>query len=36
MRILGPSYVDQANLTLGAAVCRDGTIVYPAASPQLE
>jgi uncharacterized protein (DUF488 family) len=36
MHILGPSHVDQASLTLGAAVCRDGTIIYPAVSPQLE
>jgi uncharacterized protein (DUF488 family) len=36
MHILGPSHVDEASLTPGAAVCRDGTIIYPAASPQLE
>jgi uncharacterized protein (DUF488 family) len=32
MHILGPSHVDEASLTPGAAVCRDGTIIYPAAS----
>jgi uncharacterized protein (DUF488 family) len=36
MHILGPSHVDETSLTPGAAVCRDGAIIYPAASPQLE
>jgi uncharacterized protein (DUF488 family) len=34
--ILGPSHIDDASLTPGAAVCDDGTILYPAESPRLE
>jgi uncharacterized protein (DUF488 family) len=36
MHILGPSHVDNASLTPGAAVCDDGTVLYPAESPRLE
>ncbi len=36
MHILGTAYVDEANLTLGAIVCGDGRIIYPAESPHLE
>ncbi len=36
MHIMGPSHVDEASLTPGAEVSRDGTIVYPAESPRLE
>jgi uncharacterized protein (DUF488 family) len=36
MHILGPSHVVEAGLTPGAAVCDDGTILYPAESPLLE
>jgi hypothetical protein len=34
--ILGKSHVNVASLTPGAVVCNDGTVVYPAESPQLE
>ncbi|MBO9177026.1 DUF488 domain-containing protein [Rhizobium sp. 16-488-2a] len=34
MHILGPSHVDEASLTPGAVVHRDGTITYPAESPE--
>ncbi len=34
MHILGPAHVDEANLTPGAVVRRDGKIIYPAESPQ--
>jgi uncharacterized protein (DUF488 family) len=33
MHILGPSHVDEASLTPGAAVCDGGKILYPAESP---
>ena len=33
MHILGPLHVDEASLTPGA-VCREGTIIYPAESPE--
>ena len=36
MHILGTSHVDEASLTPGAVVRDDGTIIYPAESPQLE
>ena len=36
MHILGPTHVDAASLTPGAAVCDDGTILYPAESSRLE
>jgi uncharacterized protein (DUF488 family) len=36
MHILGAGHVDEASLTPGAVVGRDGTIIYPAASPQLD
>jgi uncharacterized protein (DUF488 family) len=36
MHIMGPSHVDEASLTPGAAVGCDGTILYPAATPQPE
>ena len=36
MHIMGPSLVDEARLTPGAAVGCDGTILYPAATPQSE
>jgi uncharacterized protein (DUF488 family) len=36
MHILGTAHVDEAGLTPSAAVCRDGTILYPAESPQLQ
>jgi len=36
MHILGPSHIDGASLTPGAEVYRDGRIIYPAESPQLE
>lgn len=36
MHIKGPSHVDEASLTPGAEVHRDGTIIYPAESPQVE
>ena len=36
MHILGPSHVDEASLTPGAEVRRDGTIIYPADNPQVE
>jgi uncharacterized protein (DUF488 family) len=35
LHILGTAHVDEASLTPGASVCRDGTILYPAESPQL-
>ena len=34
MHILGPSHVDEANLTPGAVVRLDGKIIYPAESPE--
>lgn len=34
MHILGPSHVDEASLTPGAVVRRDGKIIYPAESPE--
>jgi len=34
--LLGKSHVDVANLTPGAVVRNDGTVVYPAESPQSE
>jgi len=34
MHILGPSHVDEANMTSGAVVRDDGTVIYPAASPK--
>jgi uncharacterized protein (DUF488 family) len=36
MPILGPSHVDEASLTPGAAACGNGTIIYAAESPRLE
>jgi hypothetical protein len=36
MHILGAAHVDEASLTPVAEVCRDGTIIYPAKSPQLK
>ena len=36
MHILGKSHVDVASLTPGAVVSNDGTVVYPAQSPQPE
>jgi uncharacterized protein (DUF488 family) len=36
MHIMGPSHVDEANLTPGAVVRGDGRIIYPAESPRLE
>ena len=36
MHILGMAHVDEASLTPSAEVCRDGKIIYPAESPQLE
>jgi uncharacterized protein (DUF488 family) len=35
LHILGTAHVDEASLTPGASVCRDGTILYPAENPQL-
>jgi hypothetical protein len=34
MHILGASHADEASLTPGAVVRRDGTIIYPAESPE--
>ena len=34
MHILGKGHVDEASLTSGAAVCGDGTIIYPAEGSQ--
>jgi len=36
MHILGTAHIDEASLTPGAFVYDDGTIIYPAESPQLE
>ncbi len=36
MHILGTAHIDEASLTPGAVVYDDGTIIYPAESPQLE
>ena len=36
MHILGAAHIDEANLTPGAILCRDGRITYPAESSQLE
>jgi uncharacterized protein (DUF488 family) len=36
LHILGPSHVDEANLTDAAIVRADGTVVYPAEGRQLE
>lgn len=35
MHILGPSHVEEARLTPGAAVCREGGIIYPAEATPL-
>jgi uncharacterized protein (DUF488 family) len=35
LHILETAHVDEASLTPGASVCRDGTILYPAENPQL-
>jgi len=35
LHILGTAHVDEASLAPGATACRDGTILYPAESPQL-
>jgi uncharacterized protein (DUF488 family) len=35
MHILGMSHVDEAQLTPGAILRNDGTVVYPAESPRL-
>jgi uncharacterized protein (DUF488 family) len=34
MHILGTSHVDEARLTPGAVLRNDGTVIYPAESPQ--
>jgi hypothetical protein len=35
VHLLETAHVDEASLTPGASVCRDGTILYPAENPQL-